>query len=569
MAVNASQTIARRQPGDTLTAGRKISAPAVTRAVLYVRVSSEEQVEGYSIDGQKAHLVGFAQGLGYVVTDAYVDAGISGKDIDHRPALLRLLADARAGKFDVVLVWKTNRLSRRLKDLLVILEALDDAGVAFRSATEPQNETATPAGKLMMQMLGAIGEFERNTIIDNVKMGMRQRSRQGHWSGSEPLGYRWADGPDGRGRVLEVVPEKAAVVRTIFKLYAGGKGLKAVANALNHAGHRTKRGCCFSSLSVSHIIHNPSYLGLVREAGAGESRRRRPTDVPDVDALIAGRHEPLIDRRTWDRVHVLYDSRKGKADVVWDRRFPLTGLMRCPECGAGMTMARTTNRLRDGRKRVLHYYACGRWKSQGTAACHSNMVRADVAEEVVTGRLRAVATDPGLLEATVTHANAHRRDVAVPLRARLEEVRRQVAEMRAARDRYLRDYERGRMASAAMEARVTELDLEIAMREADAHGLEAALARENEEQVDARTVGRALGLLLWRIETGDDEQQKALLHLVIEEIAVSENAEGRRQVGAIHLRFSDAVIRVLGDGAPANRRATRCANKAPSFRLTI
>ncbi|QHQ82455.1 recombinase family protein [Bacillus subtilis] len=125
---------------------------------------------------------------GYEVFKIYDDRGISGKSIKGRPALQQLLRDANEHAFDMVLVWKMNRFSRKTLDLLTIVDLLKKKHISFRSLTE-RHETETPSGVMQFQMMAIIAEFERANIAENVKMGMIARAREGSWNGGQVLGY--------------------------------------------------------------------------------------------------------------------------------------------------------------------------------------------------------------------------------------------------------------------------------------------------------------------------------------------------------------------------------------------
>jgi len=134
---------------------------------IYVRVSTEDQAkEGYSLEVQREHLESLAKQEGFVVFKIYEDDGISGYSTDRR-ALKELLKDAKGRKFDLVLVYKIDRFSRNLKDLLNLVDELFSYGVSFKSATEPF-DTTTSAGKLTFQQLGSFAEFERNRIAERA-----------------------------------------------------------------------------------------------------------------------------------------------------------------------------------------------------------------------------------------------------------------------------------------------------------------------------------------------------------------------------------------------------------------
>jgi site-specific DNA recombinase len=139
------------------------------RVAIYARVSTAEQAEeGFSIDAQLRTLTEYCKATGKILYKEYVDRGVSGKSMKGRLALQQLLKDAEEGQFDEVIVWKINRMARKQLDLLKIVEALTKLNISFRSYSE-NFETETPIGKFALQMMGAVGELERNTIVDNVK----------------------------------------------------------------------------------------------------------------------------------------------------------------------------------------------------------------------------------------------------------------------------------------------------------------------------------------------------------------------------------------------------------------
>ena len=147
--------------------------------VIYARVSTEEQVsEGYSINAQKELLQEYAKTRNIQIVDEYIDEGRSGKSIEGRPEMQRLLKDARDNKFDTVITYKLDRLARKTRDSLDIVETLERHNVQLMSYSE-NIDTTTPGGKMFYTLISSFAEMERSTIIDRVKMGMKQRAKQG------------------------------------------------------------------------------------------------------------------------------------------------------------------------------------------------------------------------------------------------------------------------------------------------------------------------------------------------------------------------------------------------------
>jgi site-specific DNA recombinase len=159
------------------------------RVAIYIRISTDEEHQPFSLEAQIAKLSAYvtSQPGWELVGKPYRDEA-SGATLE-RPALQKALAAARAGRFDVLLVYQVDRLARSLRGLVHILDELDQAGVVFRSATEPF-DTSTPAGRMLVQMLGVFAQFERDMIIDRVINGMERKAAKGQWCGGyRPYGY--------------------------------------------------------------------------------------------------------------------------------------------------------------------------------------------------------------------------------------------------------------------------------------------------------------------------------------------------------------------------------------------
>lgn len=331
------------------------------KVAIYCRVSTIEQAEeGYSIGEQETFLRHECEKSGNTVYKVYVDKGISGKNIKDRPALRELLNDAKERKFDSVIVWKINRISRKLKDVLNIVDVFEDNNITFKSATE-SFDTTTSAGKMQLQMVAMVGEFERGTIAENVKMGMMARAREGRWNGNVVIGYDLVQKQDSTNRKrkdteLVVNVKEAEIVQTIFKLYSEGKVYKAITNYLNKFGYKTKRGNPFGVIAVKNILTNPVYIGKIRYNKLQNWSEKRRRNVNPNPIIVDGIHEAIIEQELWDKVQSMLQTSKGKPSRIYDGEFPLTGILKCPQCGAGMVIMRTSRTRKDGTKRRLEYY---------------------------------------------------------------------------------------------------------------------------------------------------------------------------------------------------------------------
>lgn len=254
------------------------------KVAIYTRVSTTEQArEGYSLEAQEKVLKEYCALKNYQIVGIYSDEGISGKDIEHRPEMQRLLSDAKIGRFNIILVWKLTRFTRKLSDLTKVCEDLEKWNVFLVSYSE-SFDCSTPAGKMIRNMLGTVAQFEREVISENVKLGMDARATKGKRTCSQVLGYEM-DGKDS----LIINQEEAKYVRFVYESYLIYKSLSQVAELCRKRGYRGKRGKQPSAQSILVILTRPLYCGYNSYCGK----------------LYKGGHEAIITVNTFNKVQAL------------------------------------------------------------------------------------------------------------------------------------------------------------------------------------------------------------------------------------------------------------------------
>ena len=514
---------------------------------IYCRVSTEEQSEnGYSIDEQERLLEEWCKKMGYVIYKCYSDRGISGKNIKDRPALKELLSDAKAGKFDMVISWKINRVSRKLEDVLKIVNLLEKNNITFKSYSEPF-ETDTPAGRMQFQMMALIGEFERGTIAQNVKMGMIAKAKSGNWCGGRVLGYDLVpnNSPEeekkGKNK-LEINEKEAEIVRFIFNEYSKGKGYKAITNKMNKLGYKTKKGNNFSVGSIRDILTNPVYIGEIRynvRQNWSEKRRRNINPNP---IRVKGKHEAIIDRELWDKVQLILESKKGKPSRIYDGEYPLTGILRCPKCGAGMVISRTTNTLADGTKKRIAYYCCGNWKNKGTSVCNSNTIRVDKANEYVFKKIEELVSNEAMIKAVVKNINKERKDKVKPAKRLLGDIDKELEKLDKRKRKIFEAYEDDILTKEEFQTRKNELNEKIRILEEEKKPLLNTISEEVSEEIPYEFIKDILMNFSKVLNSSvSREQQKKLLHMIISEITMNES----REIESIKLNINDKLVEYL------------------------
>lgn len=514
---------------------------------IYCRVSTDEQAEfGYSIDEQKRLLEEWCKANDYIIYKCYSDRGISGKNIKDRPALKELLSDAKEGKFDMVISWKINRVSRKLEDVLKIVNILEKNNITFKSYSEPF-ETDTPAGRMQFQMMALIGEFERGTIAQNVKMGMIAKAKSGNWCGGRVLGYDLVpnNSPEeekkGKNK-LEINEKEAEIVRFIFNEYSKGKGYKAITNKMNKLGYKTKKGNNFSVGSIRDILTNPVYIGEIRynvRQNWSEKRRRNINPNP---IRVKGKHEAIIDRELWDKVQLILESKKGKPSRIYDGEYPLTGILRCPKCGAGMVISRTTNTLSDGTKKRIAYYCCGNWKNKGTSVCNSNTIRVDKANEYVFKKIEELVSNEAMIKAVVKNINKERKDKVKPAKRLLGDIDKELEKLDKRKRKIFEAYEDDILTKEEFQTRKNELNEKIRTLEEEKKPLLNTISDEVSEEIPYEFIKDILMNFSKILNSSiSREQQKKLLHMIISEITMNES----REIDSIKLNINDKLVDYL------------------------
>lgn len=321
------------------------------KAALYIRVSTDMQVEdGYSIDGQLAKLKNFADSQDWEVFDAYIDDGYSAKDLK-RPAMQKLMDDMKKNLFDVVLVYKLDRLTRSVSDLHKLLKTFDFYNVKFKSSTEVF-ETTTAMGRFFITLVAAMAEWERETISERVRFGVEQMVREGKRPGGIiPYGYTQEEEP---------IYEEFAIIRKLRELYFGGDGYKTIAMKLNGQG-LLRRGQEWTDATVAYTLENPYYAGTIRigsktpEGNYVNSKRDERVNC----IYGEGSHIPIFTKEEYRETKELMKRRGrgegySKVETYW-----YSGALRCGRCGAAMFGKLTTKKQRSSGEIVrTPYYIC-------------------------------------------------------------------------------------------------------------------------------------------------------------------------------------------------------------------
>ncbi len=499
------------------------------RVAIYTRISTDEERQPNSLEAQRVRLDAFVTSQPEWRIERRYEDQFTGTVID-RPALTRVLKDARHGRFDVLLVYRVDRLARSIRGLAQIIDELDQAGVIFRSATEPF-DTGTPAGRMMVQMLGVFAEFERALIVERITAGLERKAARGGWCGGQrPYGLNIAADRDS----LERNPAEAPLVPVIFDEYVHRKvGSSALATWLNEQGYRTKNGRLWSAASVITVIRNRTYLGEIYYRGNWYS-------AP---------HEPLIPTELFEKAQAILTERcedrsKRAANPA---EYLLTGRVRCGRCG--QAYVGTAAHGRNGR---YTYYTCFTRARYGTKHCANDRLPAERLEQAVTRRLWKVLNDHDLIEDAISETYERLSQRGGEQQSELAAIQDKLTETRAALERYFRAFEAGTMPEDTCAPRIATLSQQAKALEDRASELAAHHDDEQPERAAAADLDALRGNLHAALNDSTPTRVKDVLQTMIDTIRVDarDQIEPTFRVPAVRIDYGymePAGIEPAGD----------------------
>ncbi len=342
----------------------------------YLRVSTSMQVDAYSLDAQRNVIKKYAYSRDMILVREYGDFGISGKNIDDRVDFKKMLNDIATNKDDVkyVLVYKLSRFGRNAADVLSSLQIMQDYGVNL-ICVEDGIDSSKDSGKLIISVLSAVAEIERENIRVQTMAGRKQKALSGKWNGGfAPYGYRLENGE------LFIQEDEAPIIEKIFDMYVNEDfGIVGIAKRLNALGIKKKvrhngKKDVFSARFITLVIDNPIYKGYIafgrRKTEKIDGKRNQYHIVKETDesniTIVKGKHMAIIPEELWDKAHQKRIAMGGKKEKLEpDHHYILSGLISCPYCGKHMYGVPSRKRKKDGELSVSYAYAC-RQVSNGT-----------------------------------------------------------------------------------------------------------------------------------------------------------------------------------------------------------
>ena len=526
----------------------------MTKCYIYTRVSTTIQVDGYSLDAQKDKLRKYADFQNMTIAGEYSDEGKSGKNVDGRPEFLQMLQDIESGKDHVsfVLVFKLSRFGRNAADVLTSLQRMQDFGVNL-ICVEDGIDSSKDSGKLMISVLSAVSEIERENILVQTMEGRRQKAREGKWNGGfAPYGYKLEEGQ------LFINEEEAEVVRIIFDKYIHTTmGSKKIADWLNAHGYfKTCRYNgkqeAFTSPFLIGIIDNPIYCGKLAYGRRGSekipgTRNQYRTFKTNDYMLHDGIHESIISEEDWLAAQKQRENtsiRQPKTHSL-EHEHVLSGLLKCPICGSGMYGNVNRKKKKDGTYyRDYFYYACKhRLHVDGKRCDYHHQWGEDVIDAAVEEIIRQLVNTP-TFEQGLREKIGSRLDTA-DLDQEIEQLRKQLRQHTGTKDRISEQMDALVFDDPHYDRKLQDLQIrqnkiydQIASVESEIADAQIRLENIQQNKVSADNVYQFLLYFDKLYGKFSDIEKKAFMNSFIERIEIfPERQENGRILKHIEFRF--------------------------------
>ena len=518
-----------------------------TKVYIYTRVSTTIQIEGYSLDAQKARMKAFAEYNDYEIVGEYEDAGKSGKSIEGRAEFNKMLEDIKSGKDGVsfVLVFKLSRFGRNAADVLSTLQVMQDFGVNL-VCVEDGIDSSKDAGKLMISVLSAVAEIERENIRVQTMEGRIQKAREGKWNGGfAPYGYKLENGQ------LIINEEEAKAIRVIFDRYVhtttGANGLAKY--LANHGIYKIKRqngkSPLFNAALIRKIIKNPVYCGKIaygrrRTEKVHGTRNEYKLVEQDDYLLVDGLHEAIVPEELWHEAQVKAMAQAKKYERI-DRGNEtkihlLSGIVKCPICGAGMYGNKSIKHKPDGSKyKDFYYYGCKhRTMTRGHKCDYKKQIHEELLDNAVAEVITRLVSNPKFAAMMQTKINMQV-DTTV-IEQEIETYEKQLRQSYAVKSKLMEEIDSLDPDDKHYVKRKSDLDARLYKMYDKIEGIEnqltAARAKKMAIEADKLTADNIYKVLIYfdkLYSAMDDLEKRQLMETLISEVQVYEERQPNGQ----------------------------------------
>ncbi|MCL2095727.1 MAG: recombinase family protein [Oscillospiraceae bacterium] len=339
------------------------------RTGIYVRVSTEEQAqEGYSIRAQQEKLADYARLKDWSVYKVYCDEGISGKNVTERPAVNEMIDDIEKGRINNVLIFKIDRLTRSITDLVNFIELFNEYDCCFNSFSE-NIDTHTATGRMFIKFMGIIAEFERENISERSKLGFERKVKEGYTLATRTASYGYDRTPG--NKVQQINKYEAQIVLEVFDMFVNkNMAYLEIAQNLNERNIKTKEKGKWHSRSIKNMLTNCNHVGNVRYATKDEKRNFE----------VEGVHEAIVSKELYEETQDLIEKIAVKSYTKRPKEeHYYSGVLICDKCEGKLVTHGDYKVLENGERVIKGGYRCSNYLRKTCNASNVSHKNADLA----------------------------------------------------------------------------------------------------------------------------------------------------------------------------------------------
>ncbi len=502
------------------------------RVTFYARVSTDKDEQINSLENQVQYYTELIQSkLNWTFIPGYIDEGISGTSTKKRDSFLRMIADAKAGRFDFIITKEISRFSRSTLDSIKYTQELleHDVGVLFQN---DNINTLDSDSEFRLVVMAGVAQDEVRKLSERLKFGFRQAIKNGHVLGNDKL---W--GYDKKDCVLSINEEEAQVVRRIFDLYANRQmGIRRISQTLLDEGFTSRKGGAFNVLTIRHILCNPKYKGwyCANKSQTVDYRSKRKIFLDESEWVMYP--DPsipaIVSEELWDRANALYKRRSEQmmshqSAAEFHNRYPYSGKIICEEHGT--TFHRQLQKSKAGEKEV---WQCRIYRDKGRKACSAPQVRTAELDQIMAEIFDQLAQNKqAIIDAVVTVLQAvpDEHDYAQDLR-RIEE---DLSAIHAKKDRLLEMSIEGIITRLEFKQRNDGFNQQVKALEERLSTIQSEAAKGKQTTAQLEQIRTAMEQEL----TFQNGINSALVTTVLDHIVVKKGSTREKLHLDIHLKF--------------------------------
>ncbi|MFD1447944.1 recombinase family protein [Oceanobacillus profundus] len=491
------------------------------KAIGYVRVSTDKQLDNTSIEKQREEIVKYCKNNQITLVNIYDEGAYSAENIRDRKEFKKMYHHVfdKEEDIDYVVVFKSDRISRDNLDALYIYKRITEANKHLICIAD-NIDTRDKNAKLLYQFMSLVAELERDMIKFRTTTGMEKNFEKGNFNGGKVYGYYT------ESKELKLNENEAKVVKYIFEKYAIDQwGYRKIASNLNDQNIKTKNEKHWTVTAIKTVLNNRIYIGEIKWRGSYQK----------------GKHTRIIDDSLWNQTQKMLQIKSYLPKKLHSGTYPLSGLIKCPECGSPMVQGNSSPKYK--------YYQCSKNKNSGKAACSSNLIKKEYAEKFVFKFLFKTFKTLNLKTPILNSTLATLSSEVEPIEDKVKEMRKELQNLSKKKNKVITWASDDTLNEATFKEQIIFIQEEEEEIKGFLSTLENQLEQRRKPNIDEQ-IEVAIDKIEDVFNILSAEDKKKMLHAFIDEIYVNQGYNtNERTIRRIDLKFDLNHLSSLNQGA--------------------